>query len=108
MLRTLLAGLTFALGLMLFSGEDAYAFPTTYYADSYCGNITASGKPLNCSAFTAAHPHLPLGSVVTVCWAGCATVVITDRGPTLDLTPASARAIGMVQAGRVDAPVTIH
>lgn len=87
----------------------AYAETTTYYGttDGYAGGITASGDIMDPQGFTAAHPYLPLGTVVTVCWEGCVDVVINDRGSVLDLTPAAAEAIGMLEEGVVDADVTV-
>jgi rare lipoprotein A len=74
--------------------------------DGRCGSLTASGEHVNCSAMTAAHRTLPLGSRVTVCHRGCVVVRINDRGPFvpgrhIDLTPAAARAIGLDQIGQV-------
>lgn len=88
----------------------AYAETTSYYGttDGYAGGITASGSVMDPESFTAAHPYLPLGTVVTVCWEGCVDVVINDRGSCLDLTPAAAEAIGMLEEGVVDADVTVH
>lgn len=88
----------------------AYAETTSYYGttDGYAGGITASGDVMDPGSFTAAHPYLPLGTVVTVCWEGCVDVVINDRGSVLDLTPAAAEAIGMLEEGVVDADVTVH
>jgi rare lipoprotein A len=94
--------------LGMFSADDASAEAVTYYGPEYCGNITASGDYLNCSAFSAAHPFLEFGTVVTVCPAACVTVVINDRGPNLDLSPAAATACGLIPVGRTDAPLIIH
>lgn len=68
--------------------------------DGLCGSRTASGERLNCSALTAAHRTLPLGTHVKVCRGSrCVTVRINDRGPFvrgrhIDLSPAASRAIG--------------
>jgi rare lipoprotein A len=94
--------------LLLLLGLPANADPVTFYDSSYCGNLTTSGEHLDCSALTAAHPYLPFGSSVTVCWDGCTTVRITDRGPNLDLTPAAASAIGLDVEGVINVPVTVH
>ena len=67
------------------------------------GSQTASGARLNPGALTAAHRSLPFGSHVRVTnrTNGRSVVVtINDRGPfvrgrIIDLTPASARAIGV-------------
>ena len=65
------------------------------------------------SGFTAAHPWLPFGTVVTV--TNLATgksidVVINDRGPfvrgrVIDLTPAGARALGFSGLANVSVDV---
>ena len=74
--------------------------------DGLCGSQTASGERVDCSAMTAAHRTLPFGSRVRVCHNGCVVVRINDRGPFvpgrhIDLTPAAARAIGLIEIGRV-------
>jgi rare lipoprotein A len=74
--------------------------------DGLCGSRTANGERVNCSAMTAAHRTLPFGSRVTVCHHGCVVVRINDRGPfvpgrQIDLTPAAARAIGLIEVGHV-------
>jgi rare lipoprotein A len=71
--------------------------------DGHAGSRTANGGRLNPSALTAAHRTLPFGTRVAVINQrnGKKVVVrITDRGPfvrgrIIDLTPASARAIGV-------------
>ncbi len=66
----------------------------SYYADSFQGKKTASGKPLDNKKQTCAHRTLPFGTVLKVTnlanqkWV---EVVVTDRGPhkktrTIDLT----------------------
>jgi rare lipoprotein A len=71
------------------------------------GRPTAGGERQDPSALTAAHPVLPLDVCVRVenLENGRAVVVrINDRGPfvdgrVIDLTPAAARALGMLAAG---------
>ena len=66
------------------------------------GSQVACGGSLNENALTAAHRSLPCGSRVRVTnrrTGKSVVVTINDRGPfvrgqTLDLTPATARAIG--------------
>src|SRR3974377_1785853 len=65
-------------------------------SDGLCGHRTARGEPLNCGALRASHRTLPFGTLVTVCYNGCVTVRINDRGPWvggrhIDLSPAAAR-----------------
>jgi rare lipoprotein A len=98
------------LALLLLSAEVASAETCTFYGegDGYAGQITASGAMMDPSAYAAAHPYYPLGSLVTVCYEGCVTVVVNDRGAVLDLTPAAAHAIGVKQVGIAEAAVTVH
>lgn len=71
--------------------------------DTRSGVMTASGKRLNPGALTAAHRTLPFGTKVRVTNqknGKSAVVTINDRGPfirgrIIDLTPASASAIGL-------------
>jgi rare lipoprotein A len=54
------------------------------WGDGLAGNLTSSGEPFDPSAFTAASPYLPFGSLVAVTdpESGNEVVVrITDRGP---------------------------
>jgi rare lipoprotein A len=84
----------------------------TWYT-AYKGRKAANGQVFDGEALTAAHRTLPMGSlvVVTNLTTRQATALrITDRGPfvrdrILDLTPASARAIGIFRPGI--APVRI-
>lgn len=75
--------------------------------DGLCGHTTASGERFNCSALTAASRHFRLGSHVRVCHGErCVRLRINDRGPyvrgrIIDLSPASARALGVRGLGRV-------
>jgi rare lipoprotein A len=72
-------------------------------ASVYGGGGTASGERMNPGALTAAHPNLPFGTKVRVTnhHTGRSVVVrINDRGPfvkgrVIDLSPATARAIGV-------------
>ena len=60
---------------------------------------------------TAAHKTLPFGTKLEVCYQGCTTVRINDRGPfigsrELDLSYGAAKAIGLVQPGVANVQVT--
>jgi rare lipoprotein A (peptidoglycan hydrolase) len=84
------------------SYSGAYSGIASWYG--HTGNRTASGERTNLGGLTAAHRTLPLGTRVRVTntRTGQSVVVrINDRGPfirgrVIDLTPAGARAIGMV------------
>jgi len=85
-----------------------------YYADSFAGRPTASGERFNPRALTAAHRTLALGSRVRVTNLDNdrhVTVRINDRGPftrgrVIDLSPAAARRLKMINAGV--APVSLQ
>ncbi|CAN5240858.1 hypothetical protein BH24ACT16_BH24ACT16_04330 [soil metagenome] len=103
-----------ALAIAVVSSGKAEAAPTTasWYGPGFAGNPTASGEPFNPSALTAAHKTLPFGTQVEVCFNGCTTVTINDRGPyangaEYDLSSAAADAIGLkaVGVGTIDATV---
>ncbi len=85
----------------------------SWYGPKFHGKPTASGETYNQDGMTAAHPSLPLGTVIQVenkangrmIW-----VRVNDRGPyakgrILDLSRRAAERLGMVQQGT--APVRI-
>ena len=86
---------------------DAQEGEASYYADSLDGNTTASGKPYDKNAFTAAHRTLPFGTKVKVTYlktGQSVEVVINDRGPRakgyiIDLSGAAASELGLLEAG---------
>ena len=79
----------------------------SYYAHAHHGRTQANGKPFNMHAMTAAHGSLPFGTRVRVksqVTGRTVTVTITDRGPyvrgrIIDLSLASAQALGIVRKG---------
>jgi rare lipoprotein A len=81
------------------------------YAESFHGERTSSGEPLDLAGMTAAHRTLPLGTWVLVRGpGGTALLRITDRGPfiagrIIDLTPAAAAAVGVTGLGEVSISV---
>jgi rare lipoprotein A len=95
-------------GLAAISVGTAEARPlgrgkASWYGPGFQGRLTANGERFNTNAFTAAHKTLPFGTKVKVTnnKTGKSVVVrINDRGPyvhgrVIDLSKASARAIGM-------------
>ncbi len=80
----------------------------SWYGDDFHGRATANGEIFDRTALTAAHPTLPLPSYAYVTnLANNRTVLvrINDRGPyvndrMIDLSHASARALGYESAGR--------
>jgi rare lipoprotein A len=81
----------------------------SWYGPGFHGRRTASGEVFNQNALTAAHPSLPFGTRIRVLnqTSGESVVVrINDRGPhvrgrIIDLSRASARALGIGGAARV-------
>lgn len=106
-MHKLITTLAFALALSFFSftGEaQADTELTSWYGPGLYGNLTASGEVLTYGDYGAASLEYPLGTVLQVCYIGCATVVVNDSGPyvggrTLDLQQAPAKAIGLTHAG---------
>ena len=86
--------------------QSGYA---SWYGPGFQGHRTANGERFNSFSYTAAHRWFPLGSRVRVTNQanGRSVVVrINDRGPyvggkVIDLSYASARAIGMSSTARV-------
>jgi rare lipoprotein A len=104
---------SFLVVAFLFAIFPAHAEVASIYGgrDGLCGHRTASGASFNCSAMTAAHRSLPFGTRVRVCNSGCVIVTINDRGPwvrhrDIDLSPAAARAIGLLHTGKVQMSVS--
>lgn len=80
---------------------------SSWYGPDFDGQLTANGEIYDMYAQTAAHPTLPLGSVVRVVNLGThksAIVRINDRGPyipgrDLDVSYQVARELGFVRRG---------
>lgn len=79
----------------------------SFYARKFAGRRTASGELFNPKALTMAHRSWPFGTAVRVTHlrSGRSVVVrVNDRGPHVrqrvaDLSPAAARALGMLHEG---------
>jgi rare lipoprotein A len=90
-------------------GGSLQAGAASWYGPGFQGRKTANGERFNTHALTAAHRSLPFGSRVKVTnkQTGRSVVVrINDRGPfvhgrIIDLSKASAAAIGISGVGRV-------
>ncbi len=92
--------------------KDASAEPvlTSWYGPGLEGNLTANGEIFNKWDLTAAHPSLPFGTLLQVCYADCVTVRVNDRGPYihgrgLDLSQGSAQAVGLSGVDYVDVQI---
>jgi rare lipoprotein A len=89
------------------AGDHAMAGIAAVYNTRLHGRKTASGKPYNKNALTAAHNTLPMGTKVKVTserTKKSVVVRINDRGPTtpgrmLDLSSAAAAKLGMKRPG---------
>ena len=77
----------------------------SWYGPGFDGQLTASGEVFDASGYTAAHNTLPLGTEITVSYAGRSVdVVVNDRGPysgdrELDLSQGAAEHLGLTAAG---------
>ena len=77
----------------------------SWYGGGFRGSLTASGEVFDPNSYTAAHRTLPLGTQLTVRYAGRAVqVTVNDRGPytagrELDLSRAAAQSLGLTSAG---------
>ena len=86
----------------------------SWYGKEFAGRPTASGEIFNPDMYTAAHPNLPFGTVLTITNRQNmrqVTVRINDRGPfvaarIIDLSQAAAEALDMVHSGVV--PVLVE
>ncbi len=86
----------------------------SWYGADYDGHYTANGEVYDIGALTAAHPTLPLPSIVQVTnLANGRTLVlrVNDRGPfvgnrLIDLSQAAARELGFERQGLAKVQVT--
>jgi rare lipoprotein A len=92
------------------SAQKTQAGQASWYGPGFHGRRTASGETFNTNDLTAAHRTLPFGTRVRVVnkRTGRSVVVrINDRGPyahgrVIDLSRASAQAIGITGVGSVE------
>jgi rare lipoprotein A len=86
----------------------------SWYGTEFDGRPTASGEIFNSKLFTAAHPALPFGTIVTVTNTHNGRKVkvrVNDRGPfvaarIIDLSRAAAEQLDMLRTGT--APVVVE
>ena len=101
------------------AGLCAFALPSesrstmlaSWYGPGFHGRTTANGESYNMHGHTAAHKTLPFGTRLEVCYQGCTTVRINDRGPyigarELDLSYGAAQAVGLIHSGVANVEVT--
>lgn len=88
----------------------------SWYGPPYHNHPGANGKIYDQNAMTAAHRTLPMGSLIVVTnekTGQSATMRVTDRGPfvqgrLLDLSIASAKAVGTYRAGVASVRVDVY
>jgi rare lipoprotein A len=93
--------------LMAFDNDraDATTGLASWYGPGFEGQITASGEVFDPYGYTAAHKTLPLGTELSVSYAGrTVQVTVNDRGPysggrDLDLSQGAAEYLGLTYAG---------
>lgn len=86
----------------------------SWYGAAFAGKPTASGRPFDPDALTAAHRTYAFGTLVRVTRSDTGqqvTVVITDRGPyaggrIIDLSEAAARTLDMIAIGTTRVTLT--
>jgi rare lipoprotein A len=86
---------------------DSQRGVASWYGKSHHGHRTASGEAFNMNDLTAAHPSLPMNSIVRVKSLSSGQTVqvrINDRGPfsggrIIDLSYEAAKRLGMIQKG---------
>jgi rare lipoprotein A len=108
-LASFLLGMTAASGAGAEEGRTVQKGKASWYGPGFHGRLTANGERFNTHAFTAAHKTLPFGTKLRVTHqkTGQSVVVrINDRGPyahgrVIDLSKASAEAIGLSDIGEV-------
>jgi len=86
------------------AGDSKGSMLSSWYGPGFHGRLTANGERYDMHGLTAAHKTLPFGTRLEVCYQGCTTVRINDRGPyigsrELDLSYGAAKAIGLVHPG---------
>jgi rare lipoprotein A len=93
LLRMLLVAGVFVVSLATVQVEEAHADPmlSSWYGPGLEGNLTA-------------HPYLPMGTKLEVCYVDCTVVRVNDRGPyvagrDLDLSEVAAEDIGLTTVG---------
>jgi rare lipoprotein A len=87
----------------------------SWYGNEFDGQNTASGEKFDSSQFTAAHPTLPFGALLTITNKynnKQVTVRVNDRGPfvstrIIDLSKAAAEQIDMIAAGSVSVAIDL-
>jgi rare lipoprotein A (peptidoglycan hydrolase) len=85
----------------------------SWYGKQFHGRLMANGDLFDMYKLTCAHPYFPFGTklLVETLTGNSVIVEVTDRGPftrkrILDLSYSAAKALGMLNAGSVEATIT--
>ena len=84
---------------------------TSWYGPGFFTEISRQTEKCMTRKLSAAHKTLPFGTKLRVCYKGCATVRINDRGPfigerELDVSYGVAKSIGLIKPGVAEVKVT--
>ena len=111
MLKRIISGVFIAASCIGTSASSAGTMLASWYGPGFHGRLTANGETYNMHGISAAHKTLPFGTKLLVCYQGCTTVRINDRGPyigerELDLSYGAAKAIGLIEPGVATVSIT--
>jgi rare lipoprotein A len=102
----LIVGVVGVISSLWFSSPaQAETMVASWYGPGFEGATTASGEVFDpYYDYTAAHPYLPMGTELEVCYVDCTVVRVNDRGPyvagrDLDLSQAAAEEVGLTAVG---------
>jgi len=110
-MRKIIGITTAAICCLSLPSESKSTMLASWYGPGFHGRTTANGERYDMHGLTAAHKTLPFGTRLEVCYQGCTTVRINDRGPfigarELDLSKGAAQAIGLIPPGVANVEVT--
>ena len=110
-MRKIICGAVAAVCCFALPSESRNTMLASWYGPGFHGRTTANGERYDMHGLTAAHKTLPFGTKLEVCYQGCTTVRINDRGPfigarELDLSYGAAQAVGLVAPGVANVEVT--
>ena len=104
MLKYIIGSTLVAVTTFSTSALSAGTMLASWYGPYFHGRTTANGETYDMHGLTAAHKSLPFGTKLQVCYQGCVTVRVNDRGPyigvrELDLSYGAAKEIGLISPG---------
>jgi len=104
MLKYIIGSTLVAVTTFSTSALSAGTMLASWYGPYFHGRTTANGETYDMHGLTAAHKSLPFGTKLQVCYQGCVTVRVNDRGPyigvrELDLSYGAAKKIGLISPG---------